>query len=198
MTQESFCLQHGPYDAALGSCPYCGKAADGRPVSPPSLSEMEDMPTDLGFKEGHRQSSFNSDDEPTNLRGRRLLDPDEDITNVGTSTPNDETIVEGKVVDGPLAILWVKEGGRRGKIYPLTRERITVGRQTGNVVLNDLKVTRAQHAVIAYKTDHFAITDSLSENGTWVNGEKITGETQLKENDLIKIGDTTFVLKILE
>jgi len=75
---------------------------------------------------------------------------------------------------------------------------MTIGRQTGNIVLNDPKITRAQHAIIAYKTDHWAIIDSLSENGTWVNGEKISGETTLKENDLIKIGDTIFVLKILE
>ncbi len=198
MTQEAFCPIHGPYDAAAGSCPYCKGQGNGRPVSPPSLGEMEDMPTDLGMGKPHGQGGFGSDDEPTQLKGKRPLDPDDDITNVGYKSHDDETIVEFKKIEGPEGILWVKEGARRGKIYPLTRERMTIGRQTGNIVLNDPKVTRAQHAIIAYKDDHFAIIDSLSENGTWVNGEKITGETPLKENDLIKIGDSIFVLKILD
>lgn len=199
MTQEAFCPIHGPYDAVLGACPYCKGAGSGRPISPPSLGEMEDMPTDLGFGGQPGRGGYNTDDEPTQLKGKRPLDPDEDITNVGSKKNlDDETIVEFKKIDGPEAILWVKEGTRRGKIYPLARERLTIGRQTGNIVLNDPKVTRAQHAIIAFKDNHFAIIDSLSENGTWVNGEKITSETTLKENDVIKIGDTIFVLKVLE
>jgi len=198
MSQEAFCPIHGPYDAVLGSCPYCKGAGNGRPVSPPSLGDMEDMPTDLGRGDSRGRGGYGSDDEPTQLRGKRPLDPDEDVTNVGAKPTDDETIVEFKKIEGPEGILWVKEGARRGKIYPLARERMTIGRQTGNIVLNDPKVTRAQHAIIAYKTDHWAIIDSLSENGTCVNGEKITSETTLKENDLIKIGDTIFVLKILD
>lgn len=198
MAQELFCPQHGPYDAKYGKCPYCENVVDGRPASPPPLDRMEDLPTDLGLKGSSANQSYGMDNEPTILKGKRPLDIDDEVTRFGSERPSDVTIIEGKKEDGPQAILWVKDGGRRGTIYHLSSGRKIIGRETGDIILNDPKVTRDNHAVLAFKEDHYVISDSLSGNGTWVNGIKIGGETPLNENDVIKIGDVVFVLKILD
>ena len=54
------------------------------------------------------------------------------------------------------------------------------------------------HAKIVYENDHYVIVDFRSKNGTYVNGERIRAETIIKENDLVKIGEVTFVLKVLD
>ena len=46
--------------------------------------------------------------------------------------------------------------------------------------------------------DGFVLWDFGSKNGTYVNDEKIAAATALKENDVVKIGDTEMVLKVLE
>jgi len=74
---------------------------------------------------------------------------------------------------------------------------MVIGRKKADLILDDPKVSE-NHAVIAFEDDHFVIVDIKSTNGTSVNGERIRSETILKENDLIKIGEVTFVLKLLD
>ncbi len=86
------------------------------------------------------------------------------------------------------AILWVKEGDRRGKIYRL-KEETEIGRENCEIELDDVKVSK-RHAKIVLRDEQYIIADMLSKNGTSINGEKIAAETALKEHDLIKIGET--------
>jgi len=72
-----------------------------------------------------------------------------------------------------------------------------VGRKAADLVLDDPKVS-STHAKIVVENGQYILIDFHSKNGTCVNGERIRAETTLKENDIIKIGDVQFVLKILE
>ena len=70
---------------------------------------------------------------------------------------------------------------------------ISVGREIGNdiVITDDSFVGR--HHLQLYKDDAgvFFVRDLNSTNGTFVNGQRIKGEIQIEEHDIIRIGNTT-------
>jgi hypothetical protein len=200
MAPELVCAKHGPYDASHGSCPYCqAEAGGGRPVAPPSLDE-DDLPTDLGAAP---PSPYRYDeDEPTDLGvahrgGAKFLDDDE-ITDLGRGRALDQTeLYEEDEETGPLGILWLKEGRRRGRIYKI-KDGTVVGRDEGDLTLPDDRKVSNPHARFRVDEDEqFVLWDFGSRNGTFVNGDKITAATVLEENDEVKIGETVFVIKIL-
>ena len=76
---------------------------------------------------------------------------------------------------------------------PLDQDRITIGRKPGNtIVLNDIRVSGV-HAEIVFEGDRPVIRDLGSTNGTLLEGKKID-EMVLSEKDLIRIGETEFVV----
>ena len=201
---ELVCPIHGPYDANYGTCPYCSGQFD-QPPSPAPLGSADDLPTDLGAgsaPQGGYGMGY-SDDDPTDLGyarrggGQAYMDEDEDPTELGYGSRREMDVTEVDFEDtSAMAILWVKEGSRRGHIYKV-KEGTRVGRSEGDVVLDDPKVSNP-HCKFTYEDEQFIIWDFGSKNGTQVNGKKIRAATELKENDLIKIGDSTFVLKVLD
>jgi hypothetical protein len=220
MAPNNVCPQHGPYDS--DTCPYCSGGFK-RPPAPTPLDD-DDQPTDIGFRQQGRSAShdfLDEDDMPTNVDfassrasgntddeaptmikasrgGRRFLDPDEDEeTSLGRAHRDDGDATEIDIVPtGMLGILWVKEGRRRGKIYNI-KNNTFIGRKEGAIQLSDPKVS-TPHAKFMIEDDAFTIWDCGSTNGTFVNGEKIRAATVLAENDVIKIGDIVFVIKVMK
>lgn len=205
--EEKFCNLHGPYPASLPACPYCqGQAIPQQP----QLSAMDDAaPTDMRAAMGGVMGGFSPEDQPTDpgfrpgggyasdrtdfavQRGGILND---ESTQLGAAHVDAVTEIEDVGV-GLLGILWVKNGRRRGQIFPI-QEGSIIGRTQGTILLDDPKVSQ-MHAKFTIEDDQFVIWDFGSSNGTYVGGERIRAATPLKENDEIKIGDTVFVLKIL-
>lgn len=67
---------------------------------------------------------------------------------------------------------------------------VTIGRDTDNdIVVNDSKVSR-HHLQIISDSNRFRIVDFNTTNGTFVNDRKISGETSLFPNDIVRIGNT--------
>lgn len=201
MTQEAYCPQHGPYDASLGGCPYC--AGSQRPAAPTPLED--DLPTDLGLDPVSPASPGLGGEDgemateiPARRAGRGFLDFDgEDETELGRRVDRDDvTELEFDTARGTEGMLWVKEGPRRGRFYPVMHGTV-VGRKDGDLILDDPKVS-GMHAKFTIENEDFVVWDFGSANGTYVNGKKIREATVLYENDLIKIGDTVFVIKMLE
>jgi len=102
MANDLICPIHGPYAAALGSCPYCAKGNSGRPQAPQPLDAEDDMPTDLGggLRKGAGRQNY-EDEAPTELPvgkkgGRRILDIDEEETDLGRGGDIDKTEIEFK------------------------------------------------------------------------------------------------------
>jgi hypothetical protein len=189
--KEKLCTKHGPYDASLPACPYC--SGGGRPPAPPSLDE-DDMPTDLGV--GGSFGETPTDISPRRSKGGVVSLDDDEKTELGRSHLDDD-VTEVEFVDtGVQAILWAKEGDRRGRIYKI-KDGAVLGRKDGDLVLDDAKVSNP-HAKFVVENDDFVIWDFGSKNGTFVNGERIRAATIIKENDTVKIGDSLFVLKILQ
>lgn len=190
------CPNHGPYDGDV--CPYAPPHGDeGRPGNP---SLDDEAPTDFGDHRG-RGRYDNSGEEPTEIPGGgkrgRFLDEDEEETDYGRGRHDELDVTE---LESPnvvtLAMLWVKEGRRRGRTYPIKHGTV-VGRKEGDLILDDPKVS-GMHAKFNMEGDNFVVWDFGSVNGTYVNGKRIREATILEENDLVKIGETVFVVKLLE
>jgi pSer/pThr/pTyr-binding forkhead associated (FHA) protein len=68
--------------------------------------------------------------------------------------------------------------------------RLTMGRGTSNdLCLNDPRSSR-YHAVIESTPGGWAVRDLNSANGTWLNGNRISGAKLLKAGDSLVVGDT--------
>lgn len=69
---------------------------------------------------------------------------------------------------------------------------ITVGRSEENdVVISDPYATRHHLQIIQHDDGQFTLSDFGSTNGTYVNGQKISGEIPLNDMDIVRIGNTT-------
>lgn len=69
---------------------------------------------------------------------------------------------------------------------------ITVGRSEDNdKVVMDPCTSRHHLQIIQHDDGHFTLSDFGSSNGTFVNGQKISGEIPLTDMDIVRIGNTT-------
>ena len=69
---------------------------------------------------------------------------------------------------------------------------ITVGRSEDNdKVVMDPCTSRHHLQIIQHDDGHFTLFDFGSSNGTFVNGQKISGEIPLTDMDIVRIGNTT-------
>ncbi len=95
------------------------------------------------------------------------------------------------------ARLIVDSGPLKGKIFYLDKNKIRFGRGTqGNDISMDGDPAISQeHFLIRSRDNEYYIADRGSANGTIVNDKLITGETLLKNNDKILVGDTTLIFK---
>jgi len=76
-------------------------------------------------------------------------------------------------------------------------DRVTIGRRaTNDVALEwDGRVSRV-HAALERVGDAWAVMDDgLSHNGTWVNGEPLTGRRRLVDGDTITVGGSLVVFR---
>lgn len=83
-----------------------------------------------------------------------------------------------------------------GRVLQPGRAVSTIGRRSGcDIQLQDSGVSRA-HALLFTHGDHPVIVDLQSQNGTYVN-DKVVSYRQLADNDVIRVGDSRFQLRVL-
>jgi hypothetical protein len=91
------------------------------------------------------------------------------------------------IIDGPLA----------GLTIPLTGMPVTLGRAPTNKVVLDDEYVSSTHAQIFFDaiTHLWTLEDLGSTNGTYVNGQRLTGAMPLYARTPVRIGATTFELR---
>ncbi|QRN99932.1 FHA domain-containing protein [Archangium violaceum] len=91
--------------------------------------------------------------------------------------------------------LIIEDDEGRKTVVPFARDEITIGRQEGNTIrLTERNVSR-RHARLLRQNGHVLVEDLGSYNGVRINGERIQGQVQVADGDLIQIGDYDLALQ---
>jgi pSer/pThr/pTyr-binding forkhead associated (FHA) protein len=94
--------------------------------------------------------------------------------------------LEDVTAHGPALVIRTG-GGRVGESFPVTGERMSIGRRPdSDVFLDDVTVSR-DHALLIERSDQWHLDDCGSLNGTYVNRERIESQ-RLEEGDEVQIG----------
>lgn len=90
------------------------------------------------------------------------------------------------VSQGPALVIR-SGGGRVGESFPVSGEKMSVGRRPdADVFLDDVTVSR-DHALLVRRGDEYYLDDCGSLNGTYVNRSRIESH-RLEDGDELQIG----------
>jgi hypothetical protein len=88
----------------------------------------------------------------------------------------------------------IEGDNHKGKSFDLGDELVIGRGEKCHLVLDDTYVSQV-HARIFAKDDTFMLEDLGSTNGTYLNRRRITGPTELRKGDQVKIGKTVMELR---
>jgi pSer/pThr/pTyr-binding forkhead associated (FHA) protein len=90
--------------------------------------------------------------------------------------------------------LVVRSGPNPGKAYPLDGQQLTVGRDTTcEISINDAEISR-KHARFTLQVPGYVLEDLGSTNGSFVNGNRITGPYLVKGGEMIAFGENVVLM----
>ena len=99
-----------------------------------------------------------------------------------------------------MAKVTILTGSQRNERFELAEGKpIMIGRgsESAGIVLHDQAVSR-RHAELAFKDGRWAIRDTGSSNGTFVNEKRLAGEIFLNHNDQVRVGATVILFESQE
>jgi hypothetical protein len=83
----------------------------------------------------------------------------------------------------------MRSGPTPGTVYPLEGDQLTIGRDSTNgVAINDPEVSR-RHARLTFQGGKYVLEDLGSTNGSFVNGQRLSGPHVLKAGDVVALGE---------
>jgi len=86
--------------------------------------------------------------------------------------------------------LIVRRGPQPNQVYELTQGVVAIGRDiTNDIVINDPEVSR-HHCRLTRGAGGYTVEDLGSTNGTFVNGQRLTGPRPLSHGDTLGMGET--------
>ena len=98
----------------------------------------------------------------------------------------------------PLASLLVRNGALKGRRLPVKVPVVNIGRADFNdVVIADPSVSTS-HAKLQRRDDVWVLSDLGSTNGTFVEGERLSGEVALGPGTTVKFGDVAVLFEPLD
>jgi pSer/pThr/pTyr-binding forkhead associated (FHA) protein/tetratricopeptide (TPR) repeat protein len=140
--------------------------------------------------------------EPVPSGGHRIVDLDSGngILHKGRRVPaidlypGCEVEIGGSVLrfDSDVAVpALILIAGAPQRSYPLIQEETVLGRAPGNPIAIPDPLVSSRHMKVVRRGDVYAAVDLDSENGTRVNGVKVSSK-ELKQGDQIQVGGFTF------
>ena len=86
--------------------------------------------------------------------------------------------------------LTMRSGPTPGKIYPIDKDEVLIGRDLANdVVVNDASVSR-RHAHLVMQEGGYVLEDLGSTNGTLVDGQRLMVPYHLQSGEIFTLGET--------
>src|SRR4051794_34388004 len=92
--------------------------------------------------------------------------------------------------------LVVAQGVHEGKVIPIPVAQFVIGRDESCQLRPSSPAVSKKHCGLFVKGDQVFARDMGSTNGTFVNEQQITGETEVKDGDHLKVGPLAFVVRL--
>jgi hypothetical protein len=121
------------------------------------------------------------------------------VGGAGGTIPDSESMDPSKTIIAKkmVSMAWLTITSRRsqGTRFDLSQGRSKIGRSADNdIVLDDETISR-EHAILAWQDDHYVLLDLMSTAGLFINGTRISVSTELKDGDILLVGETELVFK---
>lgn len=107
------------------------------------------------------------------------------------ATIQSKAVSGGGLAPGKKYALIIVQGEEPGRVIPIEKSRITLGRADCDVSLKDPELSR-QHALISIHGMNARLEDLGSTNGTFVDGERVES-AELSDRSEFRIGFHEFV-----
>jgi hypothetical protein len=103
-------------------------------------------------------------------------------------TLSTEYLLGGEFMPGQYQ-LTMRSGPNPGTVYALDGDQLSIGRDSSNeIAVNDAEVSR-RHARLTFQGGKYVLEDMGSTNGTFVNGQRLTGPRVLKSGEVVSLGE---------
>jgi predicted component of type VI protein secretion system len=93
--------------------------------------------------------------------------------------------------------LIVVHGKHAGQEIPIPGPKFFIGRAEDCNLRPHSDLVSRHHCVVMVEEGFVAVRDFNSKNGTFVNSQRISGETELKQGDHLKVGQIEFEVQIV-
>jgi len=103
----------------------------------------------------------------------------------------DIVVTQGTASPGGSFLL-VVAGENAGKLFPLSKPELLIGRSPNADIRINEKAVSHNHARLQLDNGACTLRDLESTNGTFVNNELIAGSVRLRGGDAVGVGSTTF------
>jgi two-component system cell cycle response regulator len=118
---------------------------------------------------------------------RRHFEDDDEVTKIGRVD-----LIPQKAPKRDRPYFIILAGSNLGRMFRIEGDEVILGRATNATVrLEDDGISR-NHAKVVVSGEDLWIEDMGSQNGTFINGEKVSRQ-QLKDGDKIQVGATTIL-----
>jgi predicted component of type VI protein secretion system len=92
--------------------------------------------------------------------------------------------------------LVVAQGVHSGKVIPVAGAEFVIGRDPQCQLRPASPAISKQHCALSIRGGQVFIRDCGSTNGTFINGEQVAGELEVKSGDRLRVGPLEFDLKL--
>ena len=100
-----------------------------------------------------------------------------------------------RLPEGVSVSLEVTAGPARGKVFPLRRRMVVIGRDEGDVQVADAMISRRHASVEVHDADTIVLRDLSSTNGTYHN-DQLIAFCRVQDGDEIRLGSTTLTVSV--
>lgn len=197
---EASCPNGHPIDPSWASCPYCALLGDGSlGAAPPGAARPTRLEAEPPPASPPPPPSPPPAGRRTRLEGRGSAEPDTPPS-VPSVRPVAPPAAAPEGVRELVAVLAAPALGPGGAVFPVRVGKSFLGSHPANdICLRQDPQVSGEHALLLARGGRFYLSDRMSTNGTWVNGEEVDagGQTEIRDRDQLRCGTTELVLLVL-
>lgn len=128
---------------------------------------------------------------------RRIVKPQETTEQSPIPPSTGQSAVKAHLPTGKRLSIAIIDGPDAGSVYRIEKPRVTIGRASADLTLNDTEASR-QHAAIEVRDSIYLLEDLNSTNGTLVDGRRITEATEIQDKAEFVIGGSTLMFIVTD